>query len=189
MTQASVNPQELIAERMAAIRRYKGMTQSQLAEAMQELGVPWQRIIVAKIEGGRRDFLTVEELLALCIALEISPVDLLVPRELKDDDPYHVTPQATARATDVREWVRGEGTLFYRLDRDEEEQREKRENRQREGRMRFASPTGKISDPTAWMPAVRAQRLEERDRYIQEEAGRALEERYRQLKEEGDRDR
>jgi hypothetical protein len=121
------------------------------------------------------------------LLLNVLPLALMFLSD--SQDPYHVTPQATARATDVREWVRGEGTLFYRLDRDEEEQREKRENRQREGRMRFASPTGKISDPTAWMPAVRAQRLEERDRYIQEEAGRALEERYRQLKEEGDRDR
>jgi transcriptional regulator with XRE-family HTH domain len=91
MTEAS-EPMRLIVERVAAIRRYKGLTQSQLAEAMQQLGVPWQRIIVAKIEGGRRDFLTVEELLALCIALEISPVDLLVPRELKPDQPYHVAP-------------------------------------------------------------------------------------------------
>jgi transcriptional regulator with XRE-family HTH domain len=165
MTEAS-EPMRLIVERVAAIRRYKGLTQSQLAEAMQQLGVPWQRIIVAKIEGGRRDFLTVEELLALCIALEISPVDLLVPRELKPDQPYHVAPEATARATDVREWARGEGTLFYRLDRDEEKPQPKIP-----GRFRFVQPTGKSSDPTDWMPPDRGQRVAERYRDFDEVPG------------------
>jgi transcriptional regulator with XRE-family HTH domain len=171
MTQAPVNPQQLIAERVAAIRRYKGLTQTQLAEAMQQLGVPWQRIIVAKIEGQRRDFLTVEELLALCIVLEISPVDLLVPRDLKDDDPYHVTPEATASATDVREWARGEGQLVYRLDRVEEEQREQRERRKREGRFGFAGPTAKFSLPIQWMPPDRGQRVAQRYQDFDEEPG------------------
>jgi hypothetical protein len=109
------------------------------------------------------------ELLGICIVLEISPVDLIVPRELKPDQPYHVTPKATARATDVREWARGEDQLFYRLDRDEAEQRERRERHEQEGRVWFASPTGKFSDPTGWMPPDRAQRVNEKLTYNPEE--------------------
>jgi transcriptional regulator with XRE-family HTH domain len=160
MIQAPVNPQQLIAERVAAIRRYKGLTQGQLAEAMQELGVPWQRIIVAKIEGGRRDFLTVEELLALCIALEISPTDLLVPRELKDGDSYRVTPNSTSLAANVREWVRGSDPLFYNFDQEEQPQVP--------GRVRFARPS-RMSDPSAWMTPDRAQDLARRIQDSQQE--------------------
>ena len=72
-------PTRLIGSTVAAIRRYRGMTQGQLAEAMQELGIPWQRIVVAKLEAGSRGFLRVDELLALCLVLEISPTDILVP--------------------------------------------------------------------------------------------------------------
>ena len=102
------------AERVAAIRRYRGMTQDELAEAMRDLGIPWQRVVVAKLESGRRSYLTVDELLAICVILEITPTDLLVPRELKDDQDYLVAPKATARAVDTREWVRGSGLLFWR---------------------------------------------------------------------------
>ena len=103
-----VHPTQAIAERVAAIRRYRGMTQEELAESMRDLGVRWQRVVIAKLESGRRSFLTVDELLALCLILEISPTDLLVPRDLDDDQPYLVTPRATARAANAREWIRGE---------------------------------------------------------------------------------
>jgi transcriptional regulator with XRE-family HTH domain len=162
MTDEPVEPTPLMAERVAAIRRYRDMTQEELAEAMRSAGIPWQRITLAKFESGKRSYLTVDELLALCMVLEISPVDLIVPRELKPDQPYHVSPEATARATDVREWARGEGTLFYRYDRDEDKIRST-------GRFRFVEPTGKISDPIQWMPADRAQRVEERYRDFDEE--------------------
>jgi hypothetical protein len=98
--------------------------------------VPWQRIIVAKIEGGRRDFLTVEELLALCVVLEISPTDLLVPQSLRADQQYRVAPNAIAPAQIAYDWIRGEDLLFYTYDQEE-----------------------RVSNPIEWMRPDRAQQL------------------------------
>jgi DNA-binding Xre family transcriptional regulator len=138
---------------VAALRRYRGFTQETLAEAMQELGIDWERIVVAKLESGRRGFIRVDELLGLCVILEISPTDLLVPRELKDDQPYLVTPHRDALAGNVREWVRGEDLLFVH------------ELPVPEGP--FAAPA-QIIDPTPWMPGERAARVSGRYRDIEE---------------------
>jgi transcriptional regulator with XRE-family HTH domain len=150
-----------IVERVAAIRRYKGLTQEDLAERMRDLGIDWQRVVVAKLESGRRSYLTVEELLAVCVILEISPTDLLVPRELKDDQPYLVTPNATARATNAREWVRGSDPLFTRVYPEPELPES----------TPFAPPTGKISDPTGWMPTSRAEEVNRRYQDFEGEEG------------------
>jgi transcriptional regulator with XRE-family HTH domain len=141
-----------IVERVAAIRRYLGWTQEDLAERMREQGIDWQRVVVAKLESGRRSYLTVEELLALCLILEISPTDMLVPRDLDKDRPYLVAPKAEARSVDAREWVRGEETLFWRPYPQPPVDPESL----------FASPTGKISDPISWMPPDRAERVARR---------------------------
>src|SRR5262249_47204698 len=53
---------------------------------------------------------TVDELLALAKALQVSPVHLLVP-PAAGDEPYQVTPEVAAPASHVREWVRGYGLL------------------------------------------------------------------------------
>jgi transcriptional regulator with XRE-family HTH domain len=154
-----VDPMRAIVERVAAIRRYRGMTQDELASAMRDLGVPWQRVIVAKLESGRRSYLTVEELMTICLILEISPTDLLVPRELKDDQDYLVAPRATARAVDTREWVRGSGLLFWRPYPEPAS----------DPSSPFVSPTGKISDPTQWMPHDRGEQVARRYQDIEEE--------------------
>jgi DNA-binding Xre family transcriptional regulator len=127
---------------------------------MQAVGIGWQRVIVAKLESGRRSFVRVDELLALCLVLEISVVDLLVPKDVDDDRYYRVVPNGSARAVDVREWVRGEGLLFWRPYPEPEV----------DNSTPFASPTGKTSDPTLWMPGDRADRVAKRYEWDPEEA-------------------
>jgi hypothetical protein len=53
-----------------------------------------------------------DEFLALCLVLEICPVDLLVPIDLGEYQPYRVAPNVAAAAGNVREWVRGEDLLI-----------------------------------------------------------------------------
>jgi hypothetical protein len=124
-----------------------------------------ERVTVAKLENGRRSFVTVDELLALCVVLAISPTDLLVPRDLDDDRPYQIVPNATARATNAREFIRGEDKLFF----DEYPGPPK----DPEKKFHFASPSRMI-DPIQWMPADRAQRVDKHydDTWIQEEEER-----------------
>jgi transcriptional regulator with XRE-family HTH domain len=150
-----LQPTRVVAERVAAIRRYTGLTQEGLAEAMQAVGIDWQRIVVAKLESGRRSFVTVDELLALCVVLEISPTDLLVPADLKDDQRYRIVPNATARATDAREFIRGED-LLYIFKYPEPPQDEPPQDPESP----FASPApGDLVDPIQWMPPDRADRV------------------------------
>ena len=106
------------------------MSQNALAEAVERHGVPMGRQGITKIETGRRDSLTVHELFALALALNVSPADLLIPA---DDSPYddqghftqdrtasvevELTPgtneqsPVTAPARSVRQWVGGEDRL------------------------------------------------------------------------------
>lgn len=150
-----VNPTQLIGERVAALRRYRGWTQQDLANALQAVGIDVERIVIAKLEGGRRSFVKVDELLALCVVLEISPTDMLVPRDLHDDRYYRVVPKGTAQVANTREWVRGEDLLFVFHDLSPD--------------ATFADPA-KVSDPTEWMPADRAERVAERyDDHLEDE--------------------
>ena len=141
-----VNPTQLIGERVAALRRHKGLTQQGLAEALQAVGIDIERIVIAKLESGRRSFVKVDELLALCVVLEISPVDLLVPKDVNGDRYYRVIPKGAAQVATTRRWIAGEDLLFVFHDLPEN----------------AVFDPAKISDPTEWMPADRAERVAER---------------------------
>ncbi|WP_419994760.1 helix-turn-helix domain-containing protein [Streptomyces boninensis] len=110
----------VIAERVREARARHGFTAQILADKLKHVGVPWDRATVTKVETGRRQNITVVELLALARVLDVAPVHLLVP---VDDRPYQVTPGHEARegspavepevrdAARVRAWVRGEEPL------------------------------------------------------------------------------
>jgi len=57
--------------------------------------------------GKRRRFVTVDELTALALALDVAPVHLLVPPDAADDDEYLITPTSSVTARDMRAWFRG----------------------------------------------------------------------------------
>jgi transcriptional regulator with XRE-family HTH domain len=160
-----VEPTRVIGQRVAAIRRYLGLTQEQLAEALQGVGIDMERVTVAKLENGRRSFVTVDELLALCVVLAISPTDLLVPRDLDDDRPYQIVPNGTTWAANAREFIRGEEHLYIHEYPGPPEDPE--------AVVQFVSP-GRVIDSVQWMPADRAQRVDERhdDTWIAEEEER-----------------
>jgi transcriptional regulator with XRE-family HTH domain len=158
---ASLNTAQLIGERVSVIRKTRSMSQEALADAMQELGVPFPRVVIAKLESGRRSFVKTDELLGLCIVLGIAPVDLLVPDDM-NDELYQVTPLVTASADNVREWVRGESLLYSGL---------------HVTGTPFVTPVGgrDITTFTHWMPEQRRKQvmrrwleMEERDQWVME---------------------
>jgi transcriptional regulator with XRE-family HTH domain len=107
-----MDPTRIIGDRVAEVRDARRMTQEALAQAMRDVGIDWGRVVVAKLEKGIRPFVKVDEFLALCVVLEICPVDLLVPIDLGEYQPYRVAPNVAAAAGNVREWVRGENLLI-----------------------------------------------------------------------------
>ncbi|MBZ9638004.1 helix-turn-helix domain-containing protein [Streptomyces sp. PSKA30] len=102
-------PTEAIARRVSALRQRKGLNRQQLGEAMAANGVEWNRFTVSSLENGKRQNVTVVELLTLAKVLDVAPVHLLVP--LEDEHPYQVTPKLTMPATRVRAWIRGQKPL------------------------------------------------------------------------------
>jgi transcriptional regulator with XRE-family HTH domain len=91
------------------VRRRRGLSAAQLAERLQQVGLDWDRSIVANLENGRRASLGVDELLALALVLDVAPVHLLVP--LEDELPYQVTPARVEPSGEVRDWIRGAEVL------------------------------------------------------------------------------
>jgi transcriptional regulator with XRE-family HTH domain len=105
-----LTPTEVVAARMKALRKKRNLTAAGLAERMKAEGVPWERIVVTKLETGRRASVSVDELLALAKVLNCPLVMLLTAR---DDDArdYQITSTVTESMGTVRAWMRGQRPL------------------------------------------------------------------------------
>ena len=106
----ALTPTQVVAARVREIRERRRLTGTQLAERMTKAGLKWDRATVAKLETGRRQSLTLEEVLALAAVLNVAPVHLLIPLD-SDQEPYPVTATTAASARIVREWIRGRYAL------------------------------------------------------------------------------
>jgi transcriptional regulator with XRE-family HTH domain len=150
MEQEPLNPTRLVGAQVAKVRKSRGMTQDGLADAMREVGIDFERVVVAKLEKGLRPFVKLDELLALCVVLEISLVDLLVPSDVGDNQRYLVTPKATTWAANARDFIRGEDLLFTH----------EYPGPPVDPESPFASwSPGTLLDPIRWMPKDRADRV------------------------------
>lgn len=108
MTQS--RPRSLSWHAAENIRRWRGKeSQEKLAGRVADLGVTMNRSILANIESHRREALTVEEILALALALNISPTNLVLPDD--EETPVAVTPAITEYPFFVRLWIYGERRL------------------------------------------------------------------------------
>lgn len=107
----------VIAARVRELRRGRGWSADDLAAGMTAAGIPWTRLVVTKLETGRRKSVSTEELLALAYVLDAAPIYLLLPWD--DGAAYPVTPNTRARTGLVRDWVRGtlEGSGLPGVDR------------------------------------------------------------------------
>jgi transcriptional regulator with XRE-family HTH domain len=118
MTQEHEGPQSPsihIAHRVRALRDAEGISAAGVAkEVSTDHGLAMTRDTLANIEIHRRGNVTVEELFALALVLNVSPTNLLLP-----DDPEEevaVSGGVTATAWWVREWIYGREALPARND-------------------------------------------------------------------------
>lgn len=106
---------DVIAQRVRELRNKRGWSAQRLAEEMAAIGWPWERMVVTKLENGRRQSVSVEEWLALAYLLDVAPIHLLIPL---DDGYVQILPQAPKdehRARDAvvttsqaRKWIAGD---------------------------------------------------------------------------------
>ncbi|GAA3443260.1 helix-turn-helix domain-containing protein [Planomonospora venezuelensis] len=102
------DPVQVVSRRVRELRRRKGWTAAQLGDALTRQGVRWDRFTVSNLENGKRQNVTLTELLALGAVLDVGLVHLFVPLS---DGPVKVTPERVEDADTVRAWVRGEEPL------------------------------------------------------------------------------
>jgi transcriptional regulator with XRE-family HTH domain len=95
----------LIGHNLREIRGERGLTQEEAAVALQAVGLPWTRAHVASLESGRREDLTLGELLLLCAAFR---APLL--RWFKEDEPgmIRLGDGAAAAGVDIRAVLTGQ---------------------------------------------------------------------------------
>lgn len=72
---------------------------------MGKIGFKWDRYTAGNLERGRRQSVTVEELLGLAYVLDVAPVHLVAP--LASDELMRFLPEQVATSAVVREWLRG----------------------------------------------------------------------------------
>ena len=108
-------PTMVLAARVAELRKKKGWSAAKLAEACADQGMPkLNRPVISNIESGRRQGVTLEEMMVLAVVLDVAPVHLFVPIDDDDEsylDQYSATPEIYLTASKARAWVRGDRQL------------------------------------------------------------------------------
>jgi transcriptional regulator with XRE-family HTH domain len=108
----------VVAARVRLLRENLGMSQEDLAKALNQVGVPWKRATVVNLEtrapdsrgkSAGRDSVTVEELLGLAMVLGVPPVGLLY--DLRADEPAPITTQISAPPMEAALWTIGRRAL------------------------------------------------------------------------------
>lgn len=100
--------QATLAARVSELRARRGYSLRELSRRLGDLGHPLDPSTLLRLERAERHA-TLEDVLALALALDVAPVHLFVP--FPPETPVAVTPTTSASAGHVRAWVRGERPL------------------------------------------------------------------------------
>lgn len=79
-----------VARNLRRFRTFRGITTEALAEQVANRGVPIQASAITKIEKEQRR-VSVDELMALAVALNVTPNSLLLPTDVDRDQPVEIT--------------------------------------------------------------------------------------------------
>lgn len=95
-----------VAANVFALRRARGLNQPQLAASMEAAGRPVHATAISKIEQQDRR-VDVDDLVALAIALGVSPNRLLLPARPDESKQAELTPDVTVTADEAWKWALG----------------------------------------------------------------------------------
>jgi transcriptional regulator with XRE-family HTH domain len=96
----------VIAGEVRRYRQERHMSGQQLADRCAELGMPIARAVLANLESGRRDSVSMAEILVLARALRVPPVLLVFP--LGREETMEVLPDQWVTPWDALRWFSGE---------------------------------------------------------------------------------
>ncbi|WP_334123788.1 helix-turn-helix domain-containing protein [Glutamicibacter sp.] len=95
---------------MALQRRHKKWSAEHLASATEKVGHKIARQVIANIENGRRESVSIAELMTFASALEVSPVDLIFPATSLMES-FPVSPQGSEESFRARLLFTGRSML------------------------------------------------------------------------------
>jgi transcriptional regulator with XRE-family HTH domain len=90
-----------VARNVKALREARGLTQTDVSDRMRVIGRPLLPTGVLKVEQGSRR-VDVDDLVALALALDATPNDLLGPLDERDRSALHMVERAVAALQDVQ---------------------------------------------------------------------------------------
>lgn len=103
-----------VATSVQALRKSRGLSQQQLAEGLTAIGRPTLTTTIAKIEKGDRR-VDVDDLVALCLVLNVSPARLLVG-DGDQDEGVSLTSEVSVPVWRAWQWATGQHSLFVEDD-------------------------------------------------------------------------
>jgi transcriptional regulator with XRE-family HTH domain len=108
----SLTPGEVFALRLHELRTKKGWSQQRLSDRLAELGLHVHRATLSQYEWGesRSKNVPLEHVIAIAVALGVSPMHLFVPFNNKE---LRVTPRYSVPPVVARQWVRGQTFIGY----------------------------------------------------------------------------
>jgi len=98
-----------VAREVRRHRDRRKMSAQQLADRTAELGMPIPRAVLANLESGRRDVVTVAEVLVLAAALGVTPTELFCP--VGFDEEIELLPGRAADPLSGSQWINGQLAL------------------------------------------------------------------------------
>lgn len=100
-----------VARNIERVRKARQMKQKDVSDRLRAVGRPMLPTVVSKVERGDRR-VDVDDLVAFALALNVSPVALLLPPEpIGDWDTVRLTAEVEALITDAWLWASGERAL------------------------------------------------------------------------------
>ena len=103
---------EQVSRNVRALRERQGLTLQELAERLAQIGWPILASGLSKIEQGDRR-VDADDLMALAVALNASPLTLLLPSDRRADVEVGLTPGAEASQAAAWQWGLGVESLSF----------------------------------------------------------------------------
>ncbi|MCM3687688.1 helix-turn-helix domain-containing protein [Kocuria rosea] len=88
------------------------MSAQELAEVCTQLGVPMKRTSIANLENGRRDSISVTDLIAIANALDVPPITLIYPHD-QAGAKIEAVPGLPVMTFDALTWFSGERPSLF----------------------------------------------------------------------------
>lgn len=107
-----------IGKRIQAARQSRGLTAQGLSDLTETYGYGVSRNTIASVETGRKELITLKELVTIARALEVAPLALMYPLDVKAQASIPADPPTSVPGWHAARWFTGEYALPAEVDDD-----------------------------------------------------------------------